>query len=415
MTELCVPRLIRRRRHGFAAAVRRVLRANRHGRLTLTLPDGEMLTFGEGTNPRGSRDGLDAHIEVKNDAFFRRCVLFGDIGFAESYMAGEWDSDDLAEVVAWFILNERRRRGPNIFGWLNRVAHRLHSNTRNGSRENIAAHYDLSNEFFQQFLDASMTYSSALFESGDETLPAAQTAKYQRVCHLLDLKEGDHVLEIGGGWGAFSRYAAKNYGCRITSITISKQQFDWASRQLELEHLRGHVDLRLADYRDIKGRFDKIVSIEMLEAVGHDYYDTFFAKCAEVLAPTGLVALQVITCPDWRCEPMRRNVDFIQKHIFPGGEVPSVGCLLESVRRTTDFSLTDFFDFGPSYARTLQLWSDAFEAKLPAIRAMGFDETFIRKWRYYFQYCKAGFRMRHISVAQFLLSRSNNHALRSSL
>ena len=392
---------------------RRALAANRHGRLTLTLPDGETLAFGDGSNPRGSRYGLDAHIVVKSERFFQRCVLYGDIGFAESYMAGEWETADVAEVIAWFILNEKPKRGPNVLGWLNRIAHRLRANSRAHSRKNIAAHYDLSNDFFALFLDPSMTYSAALFESGEESLSAAQTAKYQRICHLLELKREDHLLEIGGGWGAFSRYAAKQYGCRITSITISKQQFDWATQRLEQEHLRGHVDLRLLDYRDLKGKFDKIASIEMLEAVGHDYYDTFFAKCGEVLAPNGLVALQVITCPEWRCEPMRRSVDFIQKHIFPGGEVPSIGCLLDSIRRVTDLSVRDLFDFGESYARTLHRWSDAFEASLAAIRALGFDDTFIRKWRYYFRYCEAGFLMRHISVAQLLLSRSNNHALRS--
>lgn len=401
------------RRHVFAAAVLRSLRDNHHGHLTLALSNGEELTFGDGSNPRGSHYGLDAHIAVRSEEFFRRCVLYGDIGFAESYMAGEWDSRDLGQVIGWFILNEKPRRGPNVLGWLNLMAHRMRANTRRHSRENIAAHYDLSNDFFALFLDRSMTYSSALFESGEETLGDAQVAKYQRICHLLELKPTDHILEIGGGWGAFGRYAAKQYGCRVTSVTISQQQLDWAARQIEQEHLRRHVDVRLLDYRELRGKFDKIVSIEMLEAVGHQYYDTFFAKCNELLTPNGLIALQVITCPEWRCEPMRRNVDFIQKHIFPGGEVPSIGCLLESVRRTTDLSLRDLFDFGDSYARTLKLWSDAFESKLAAVRALGFDDTFIRKWRYYFQYCYAGFRMRHISVAQLLLSRSNNHALRS--
>ncbi|MGZ7080381.1 MAG: class I SAM-dependent methyltransferase, partial [Thermoanaerobaculia bacterium] len=351
--------------------------------------------------------------------------FFGDIGFGESYVAGDWDTDDLEEVIAWFILNadesqaqsasRATKRILNWLGWLNNAAHRLRSNNESRSRENIAAHYDLSNEFFRVFLDPSMTYSAALFEPADATLDDAQIAKYDRLCGLLELKSGDRLLEIGGGWGAFSRYVAKKFGCHVTTITISRQQFEWASRLRAEERLESHIDLRLLDYRKLNGKFDKIISIEMLEAVGHRYYDAFFAKCAEVLSPNGLAALQVITCPEWRCETMRNGVDFIQKHIFPGGEVPSIGCMLESIHRVTDFTMRDLFDFGDSYARTLQLWAAKFEAGLDAIRAAGFDDSFIRKWRYYFRYCEAGFRMRHISVVQLLLSRSNNHTLASAL
>ena len=406
------------RRHVFRAAVLHVLNRMHHGRLTMTLPTGDVLHFGDGTNPRDARYGLDASIAIRDEHFFRRCFFFGDIGFAESYMAGEWDTPDLTEVIAWFIVNQSqpasraKQRVVNWLGWINNAAHRLRSNTRRNSRRNIAAHYDLSNDFFAKFLDPSMTYSSALFERDDATLDQAQLAKYERLCRQLELKPGDRVLEIGGGWGALSRHIARNYGSHVTTITISQQQFDWASQRIREERLGDRIDLRLLDYRQLDGTFDKIVSIEMLEAVGHDYFDTFFAKCAEVLAPNGMMAVQVITCPEWRCEPMRHGVDFIQKHIFPGGEVPSVGCLLESVRRSTDLALADLYDFGQSYARTLQLWAAAFESHLHEIRALGFDEEFIRKWRYYFRYCEAGFLMRHISVVQMLLSRSNNHARR---
>lgn len=415
MTELMESgRLARSRRASrptaFARAVLGALARMRHGHLTIEMPDGDTLRFGNGTNPRNASYGLDAHIAIRNDNFFRRCFLFGDIGFAESYMAGEWDSVDLTSVIAWFILNESPRRGPNWLGWINRAIHRLRANTVARSRRNIAAHYDLSNDFFALFLDPSMTYSSALFDTLEASLETAQQAKYERLCRLLDLRPGDRVLEIGGGWGALSRHIAKTYGCHVTTITISQQQFDWAAGKIAQEQLGERIDLRLLDYRQLEGTFDKIVSVEMLEAVGHDFYDAFFTKCEEVLAPNGLVALQVITCPEWRCEPMRNGVDFIQKHIFPGGEVPSIGCLLESVRRSTDFSLTDLYDFGPSYARTLQLWAAAFEQRLDDVRALGFDDEFLRKWRYYFRYCEAGFLMRHISVAQMLLSRSNNHA-----
>ncbi|MGZ7039371.1 MAG: class I SAM-dependent methyltransferase, partial [Thermoanaerobaculia bacterium] len=409
----------------YRGAVLRSLASMPHGRLTITMPDGASLSFGSGSNPRGAQHGLDAAITIRNPDFFRRCFFFGDIGFGESYVAGDWDTDDLEEVIAWFILNadesqaqsasRATKRILNWLGWLNNAAHRLRSNNESRSRENIAAHYDLSNEFFRVFLDPSMTYSAALFEPADATLDDAQIAKYDRLCGLLELKSGDRLLEIGGGWGAFSRYVAKKFGCHVTTITISRQQFEWASRLRAEERLESHIDLRLLDYRKLNGKFDKIISIEMLEAVGHRYYDAFFAKCAEVLSPNGLAALQVITCPEWRCETMRNGVDFIQKHIFPGGEVPSIGCMLESIHRVTDFTMRDLFDFGDSYARTLQLWAAKFEAGLDAIRAAGFDDSFIRKWRYYFRYCEAGFRMRHISVVQLLLSRSNNHTLASAL
>lgn len=414
----------------YRRAVLSALRPLRHGALTMTMPDGEEIRFGDGSNPRRSRFGLDARIRVVRESFFRRCFYYGDIGLAEAYMAGDWTTDDLAEVVSWFILNAElqgrqgaaRRRVLNWLGWINSLGHRLRANSVERSRENIAAHYDLSNEFFALFLDPSMTYSSALFpaspdgaidplRSSEELLEEAQYAKYRRLCTLLELKPGDRVLEIGGGWGGFSRYVAQRHGCHVTTVTISEQQFAWAANLRKQESLEDRIDLRLLDYRKLTGQFDKIVSIEMLEAVGHEYFDTFFAKCGELLAPNGLIALQVITCPEARYESVRGGVDFIQKHIFPGGLIPSVGALLESVHRTTDFTMRDLLDFGDSYARTLQIWSETFEARLESVRALGFDETFIRKWRYYLMYCLAAFRMRHVSVVQMLLTRPNNHDL----
>jgi cyclopropane-fatty-acyl-phospholipid synthase len=408
----------------YRSAVLSALRPLRHGALTVTMPDGEEVRFGDGTNPRRARFGLDARIRVVREDFFRRCFYYGDIGLAEAYMAGDWTTDDLAGVVSWFILNaefegphaSKRRRVLNWLGWINGFAHRLRANSVERSRENIAAHYDLSNDFFALFLDPSMTYSSALFakesnQSTDALLEEAQFAKYDRLCTLLELKPGDRVLEIGGGWGAFSRYVATTHGCHVTSVTISEQQFAWADRLRRNQCLEERIDLRLLDYRKLTGQFDKIVSIEMLEAVGHEYFDTFFAKCGELLAPNGLIALQVITCPEARYESVRGGVDFIQKHIFPGGLIPSVGALLESVHRTTDFTMRDLFDFGDSYARTLEIWSERFEGRLDSVRKLGFDEPFIRKWRYYLMYCMAAFQMRHVSVVQMLLTRPNNHDL----
>jgi cyclopropane-fatty-acyl-phospholipid synthase len=380
-----------------------------HGRLTVHLPERGEIIFGTGSNPRSSRFGLDAHVHVRDERFFRRCVLSGDIGLAESFMAGEWDTPDLAEVVSWFILNDGAKKPGALLRMGNALLHRLRANDLVRSRRNIAAHYDLSNEFFALFLDATMTYSSALFRHA-ETLEQAQYAKIDRLCRMLELQPKDRVLEIGTGWGAFSRYAAKHYGCHVTTITISRQQYEWAQQRMREEGLEDRIDLQFLDYRNVTGRYDKIVSVEMIEAVGYEYYDTFFGRLDELLTPNGMIALQAITSPESRFEGIRNGVDFIQKHIFPGGLIPSVGALMESMQDVTDFTVRDLFDFGDSYAHTLQLWSDNFESNLDRVRALGFDEVFLRKWRYYLMYCKAAFQMRHISVVQLLLSRPNNHA-----
>lgn len=408
----------------YRRAVLSALRPMRHGSLTITMPDGETRRYGEGSNPRRAKVGLEARIDVLREDFFRRCFYFGDIGLAESFMAGEWTTDDLAETLSWFLLNADgsgresgiRRRVLNRLGWINNLGHRLRANSIGQSRENIAAHYDLSNEFFALFLDDSMTYSSALFEGPAEAqrpraelLERAQSRKYERLCALLQLAPGDRVLEIGGGWGALSRFIAREYGCHVTTVTISERQFAWADRRRREESLEDRIDLRLLDYRKLTGQFDKIVSVEMLEAVGHEYFDAFFRKCDGLLAPNGLMALQVITCPESRYESSLRTVDFIQKHIFPGGLLPSVGALMASAQRATSFTMRDLFDMGDSYALTLEAWSEKFEERLEAVRALGFDETFIRKWRYYLMYCLAAFRMRQVSVAQILLTRPNNH------
>ncbi len=399
--------------------VLRALEPMSHGSLELRLPGGSVRRFGQGTNPRGSRYGLAAEIEVTGADFFRRCFYYGDIGFAESFMAGEWNTEDLDEVISWFILNaenspslssERRRRILlRPLGWMNDLLHRLRRNSVAGSRRNISAHYDLSNAFFELFLDPSMTYSSGLLHAPDQTLAEAQEAKYRRICDLLELRGGERVLEIGCGWGAFSRHLVRRYGCKVTAVTISEEQATYARAKIAEEGMEESIELRKVDYRELKGNFDRVVSIEMLEAVGHEFLDTFFAKCGRLLAPNGLLALQVITCPDSRYEAMRRSTDFIQKHIFPGGMIPSLGAIVSSVSRASDLTLRDLHGFGDSYARTLGLWSEAFESRLDEVRALGFDEIFIRKWRYYFAYCRAAFRMRHIDVVQMLLTRPNNH------
>lgn len=399
--------------------VLRALRPMQRGSLKLELPDGTRTIFGSGAVSGVPHDGT-ADITVRDERLFRRLVLFGDIGLAESFMAGEWTTTNLEAVIVWFILNasdspsqsaSQRDALVNAMAIANRLRHRLRGNSRSGSRRNIEAHYDLSNEFFALFLDSSMTYSSALFTSADQSLADAQTAKYDRLCRRLQLGPGDRVLEIGGGWGAFSRYAATTYGCHVTSLTISQAQYEYASRELIRAGLQDRIDLQLRDYREVSGSFDRIVSIEMLEAVGYEHLPGFFAKCNELLTSAGLLGLQYITCPDSRHEKLRRGVDFIQKHIFPGSLILSNGVVSDAIRTTSDLVLHNLEDLGTSYARTLRLWREAFDRNLAAVRQLGFDETFLRKWSYYLNYCSAAMTMRHTSAVQAIYTRPNNLTL----
>jgi cyclopropane-fatty-acyl-phospholipid synthase len=385
------------------------------GCLQLELPDGTRIIIGQ----PGAE--ISARVRVLNWDFFRRCVLFGDIGFGEAYVDGDWDTDDITSVISWFILNVENApamsgsRGKrfllNLLGWQNRIRHLLRPNSLDTSRLNIAEHYDLGNDFYKLFLDATMTYSSALFESPSQTLEQAQTAKYERLCRQLKLKPGQQVLEIGSGWGGFSRHAAKNHGVHLTTVTISGEQFKYARELFQKEALAGQVEVKLMDYRLLTGRFDKIVSIEMLEAVGAAYLETYFAKCHELLKPDGLLALQMITCPDSRYNALRKNVDWIQKHIFPGSLLLSVHRVNEALRRTGDLFLHDLKDLGLSYAETLRRWRDAFNRNEAAVRGLKFDTRFIRKWNYYLSYCEAAFARRNISVVQAVYSRPNNPTL----
>jgi cyclopropane-fatty-acyl-phospholipid synthase len=382
------------------------------GCLRLELPDGTRKMI-------GSPDAkISAHVRILNGDFFKRCVLFGDIGFAEAYVDGDWDTDDITQVISWFILNVENSpamsgsRGKkflvNLLGWQNRLRHWLRPNSLTTSRRNISEHYDLGNDFYKLFLDPTMTYSSALFSDPTQTLEAAQIAKYDRLCRQLKLKPEDQVLEIGSGWGGFSLYAAKNYGCKILTVTISAEQFKFARELFQKEGLAGRVEVKLEDYRNLTGLFDKIVSIEMLEAVGDEYLETYFAKCHELLKPQGLLALQMITCPDSRHESLRKNVDWIQKHIFPGSLLLSIHRVNEALRQTGDLFLHDLKDLGLSYAETLRRWRVTFNQNENAVRALNFDTRFIRKWNYYLSYCEAAFAMRNISVVQAVYTRPNN-------
>ena len=385
------------------------------GCLHLELPDGTKRTIGQA----GAQ--ITAHVRILDANFFKRCVLFGDVGFGEAFVDGEWDTEDITKVISWFILNldnspamsgsRAKKWLINFLGWQNRIGHLLRPNSLTTSRRNISEHYDLGNDFYRLFLDPTMTYSSALFTSPAQTLEQAQTAKYDRLCRQLNLQAGEHVLEIGSGWGGFSVHAAKNYGVRITTVTISEEQFKYARDLIQREGLSGRVEVRLQDYRLLTGTFDKIVSIEMLEAVGDKYLETYFARCHALLKPNGLLALQMITCPDSRHDSLRKNVDWIQKHIFPGSLLLSIHRVNEALRATGDLFLYNLEDLGLSYAETLKRWRAAFNQNEPAVRALKFETRFIRKWNYYLSYCEAAFALRNISVVQAVYTRPNNSTL----
>lgn len=388
----------------------------KNGGLTVILPGGTKRVYG------GLHKGLQAEIRILDEDFFRRCVLFGAIGFSESFMAGGWETPDLTKVIAWFILNSsdadalqtNTSRGTGVFNLLNLINRACHSRRPNSlktSRENIRDHYDLSNDFFRLWLDPTMTYSSGYFETPATPLETAQLRKYDLLCQKLRLSPSDEVLEIGSGWGGFSIHAAKHYHCKITTLTISEEQFAEASERIHDAGLSEQVRILLCDYRTITGRFDKIVSIEMLEAVGDRYVNGYFKKIHEVLKPHGLVALQAILCPDRQYPILRDGVDFIQKHIFPGSLLMCNARIAEAMNASGDLNLLDYEDMAPHYARTLGMWRENFEAKITEIRAMGFDEVFVRKWRYYFCYCEAAFGTRHITVAQMVYSRPDNTRL----
>lgn len=381
-------------RHIFFSILRRI----KDG--TLILREGnETQTFGFG-NPT-------ATVTVASPTFYRRALFGGTVGIGEAYIDGDWDSDDLVKLVCLFLSNRNVLEGMEGIGsitsaFINGLVHRLKSNTLTGSRRNISSHYDLSNEFFSRFLDMRLMYSAAVFESEDMSLEEASTRKLERICCKLELKSNDRLLEIGSGWGGFAIYAAKQYGCNVTTVTISQEQFEEASRRVRDASLEDRVHVLLKDYREIQGSFDKVVSIEMVEAVGSAYLDTYFAVIDQVLRPGGLFLIQAITIEDQRYEKALRGVDFIKKHIFPGSFIPSITTLLDSVTKKTSCVLVNLEDFGFDYALTLWNWRERFEREIENILEMGFDQRFIRMWRFYLSYCEGGFRERSLSDVQML-------------
>lgn len=379
-----------------------------HGRLTLR--DASVaFQFGE----PAAQASLDATVYVHDPAFYGAAAFGGSIGAAESYARGEWSADDLTAVVRVLLANRDVLDGletgfARLTAPLRRVLHSLSRNTRAGSRRNIRAHYDLGNDFFELFLDPSLTYSCAVFERADMDLHAAQLAKIDRICRKLALEPGEHLLEIGTGWGALAVHAAREYGCRVTTTTISPAQHAVARERVATAGLGDRVDVQLLDYRDLTGRYDKVVSIEMLEAVGHRYYDAYFRKASELLRPHGAMLLQTITIADQRYEAARRSVDFIQRHIFPGSTIPSVAAVGESIARASDLRLFHLEDIGPFYARTLREWRERFLANRARIRTLGYSDEFLRMWEFYFCYCEGGFEERALGDAQMLLVKPAN-------
>lgn len=375
-----------------------------HGRLRLHMPDGTVRSYG----PEASHPVVDLH--VTDYAFFRRILLDGDIGLGEAYMYGQWTTPNETDFIAFLIRNrDSFESGEFISTHLARVAHRLaharKSNTKSRSRSNISAHYDLNNNFFRMFLDPAMLYSCAYFRNPDESLEEAQRNKMQMLISKAGIQPEHHVLEIGSGWGGMAMEMARSTGCRVTSITISREQLTLARERVAAAGLEGRVSIEFCDYRDLAGHFDRIISIEMIEAVGHEHLDDFFDCIDRSLKPGGRAVIQGITIPDDRYDAYRKSVDWIQKHIFPGGHLVSVGIIETCLKKTGHLRLSDIEDIGPHYARTLDLWRKNLQDRRTDLEALGYDDVFFRTWVYYFCYCEAAFATRTLGNHHFVIDK----------
>ena len=375
----------------------------RYGKLSFRLPDGRVLVF-------QGREDPEAHgvIIVKDYAFARRAILSGDIGFFESFVADQWDTPDLAACLYIFARNadavQDAFKASPLIDFLNNLRHAFNKNTRTGSKRNIMAHYDLGNSFYEKWLDPTMTYSSALYPDGHSDLADAQINKYRNLAKTIGLQPDDKVLEIGSGWGGFAEYAAKDVGAKVVGITLSPSQYDFARERIFREGLNEKVEFRIQDYRDVDEQFDKIASIEMFEAVGMQYWQTYFDKLRSALKPGGVAGLQIITIADRFFDNYSQSTDFIQRYVFPGGMLPSPS-LLKSHIEQAGLTLTSVREFGQDYARTLNEWHRDFLSAWGDIGAMGFDERFKKLWRFYLAYCEAGFRAATTNVRQVALAR----------
>lgn len=391
---------------GFRLAVFKGLEKLKHGHIVLR-EGGFDTEFGDPTAD------IRVSVKIANASFYRALAIDGGLGAAEAYQQGYWSCDDLPGLMRIFARNLPAANAlggfrKRVLDVARRLRHLRRRNTRGGSRRNIAAHYDLSNEFYELFLDDTMTYSSGVFPHENSSLRDASLEKYDRICRKLQLSSSDRVLEIGTGWGGFAVHAARNYGCHVTTTTISQNQFAHAKRLFASLGLEERITLLDCDYRDLCGQFDKLVSIEMIEAVGQKYLDTFIGKCSGLLKSDGLLALQAIIIPDQRYATYVRSVDFIQRYIFPGGCLPSLGALTASLGRVSDLQLVHLEDFAEHYARTLQKWRARYHGNMEKIRELQLSESFLRLWDYYLAYCEGAFREKQIGVSQLILQKPGN-------
>ena len=377
----------------------------RHGEL--------VIQDGDTTHRFGGGDvsiAPSATVVIHEQHAYSRILTGGTMGAAEAYIDGDWSTEQLTDVTRVFSANipilEAMKHKQNWFIKAGvKLAHAARKNSVSGSRENIAAHYDLGNEFFSLFLDPSLMYSSAVYPKGSDNLAEASQHKLKLICEDLELKPTDHLVEIGTGWGGMAIYAAENYGCNVTTTTISKEQLDYARAEVERRGLQDKVTLLFEDYRNLSGQFDKLVSIEMIEAVGHEYFDTYFGRVSSLLKPDGKAVIQAITINEQRYEDYRKSVDFIKRYIFPGGCLPSLNIISGALTRTTEMQIIDLRDIAIDYAKTLKHWHEAFMAELDAVKSLGFDEKFIRMWRFYLSYCEGGFRERIIGTYQITMAK----------
>ena len=366
--------------------------------------DSETFSFGD------QNCKLKAELHVKDASVFRDILTGGSIGAAEAFMTGDWTTPDLTKLIRLMVKNidvvdgmegGLAKLSAPVMKWF----HSLNENTEKGSRRNIAAHYDLGNDLFELFLDPTMMYSSGIFPSKEASMEDASLNKLDIICQKLHLTPDDHLLEIGTGWGSMAIFAAKHYGCKVTTTTISEEQYQWAHNRIQEEGLSDQITLLKSDYRNLEGQYDKLVSVEMIEAVGWKYYNTFFEKCSSLLKPDGLMLIQAITILDQRYESARKNVDFIQRYIFPGSCIPSIHALNSASMESSDMRMVKLDDYGQHYARTLNAWQTTFMANLDQVRQQGYSEEFIRMWQFYLSYCEGGFAERQLGLAHMVFAK----------
>ncbi|RXJ79285.1 cyclopropane-fatty-acyl-phospholipid synthase [Aliarcobacter skirrowii] len=363
-------------------------------------------------------------LEINSNRFFIKTVLYGDIGFAESFIDRDFETSNLTKLIELALLNAKylgttseneKRKLINLMPFFNKLKHNLRRNSKTNARKNISAHYDLSNDFYKLMLDKTMMYSSAVFENKDQDLYDAQKNKLEKLSSKLNIKDGSKVLEIGSGWGAMAIHLAKDKKCDVTTVTLSVEQKKLCKERFKKEGIEDKIDILLKDYRDLKGEFDAIIAVEMFEAVGREYFHIFFKKCQELLKPSGVLVLQVITIPDQRYKAYSKGSDFIQKYIFPGGHLPSILKILETTSKHTRLNLNHLEEFTEHYAKTLNIWHENFENHLDEVKKLGFDDYFIRMWKMYLNYCEAGFLTRNINLHQLVFTRDQNIYLNKGL